>query len=99
MGGSWLPDGTEGSPALAAGAAGIAFEPVVEVVIRSAGPGQGTGENVRRQERCPPALHLPDMGLLVVAAGVETTRVAADDHVSEGHRRGHDDPSFQKPAG
>ena len=46
-------------------------------------PCQDTGQQVGRDECRPPALNLPDVGLLVVAAELQAPAVAADDHVAQ----------------
>src|SRR4051794_30185282 len=87
------------SPPFAAGAAGGAPEPRVAGGKPAPRPSPRAGGNIRRQEQGPPALDLADMGLLVVAAGIQAPHVAADDDVAEGHRRRHDDPTRQEPPG
>src|SRR3954453_21467146 len=72
-------------PGLAAGPAGVALEPVIQVVMLAAPPGEIVREEVRRDERDAPALDLSDVRLLVVAARVEAIRVPADDDVAERH--------------
>src|SRR5579863_5796363 len=59
------------SPPLAASAAGVALEPVVEVIVPAPRPGPGARDEIRRDERPAPALDLANVRLLVVAAGVE----------------------------
>ena len=80
------PVGSVDHQILAAGAAGVALEPVVEIVMLAAPPGPEAGRQISGDEGPAPALDLPDMGLLVVAAGVEAVGVPADDHVAQRHR-------------
>src|SRR5690606_31891622 len=81
-------------PLLAAPDAGVALEPVVEIVVPARQPCRDARGQVRGDECDPPAFHLADVGLLVVPAAVERPGVVAQDDVAEGHR-GEADPPRQ----
>jgi hypothetical protein len=70
---------------LAAGPASVALEPVVAIVMPTLAPCQETGQQVRGDECGSPTLDLPDVGLLVGAAELQTPRIAANDHMTQGH--------------
>ena len=59
------------SPVVAARPAGVALEPVVEIVMAAASPRQQLAAEVGRKEGRSPPLDLADVGVLVVAEDVE----------------------------
>src|SRR3954470_16854884 len=80
-------------------AVGLPLEPVVEVEVVAAAPGEEAGQEVCREEERPPPLVLADVDVLVVPGVVQAVAVLTEDDVPEGEGRGVDQqaPAEEEP--